>query len=251
MKCGHAMKRFSICALAISCAAAVHGEWIVGWEATYGFLHRDGSALFSAGFGAATAQLIWSPTLPATSQAEAGWVAGPGGAVNAASSHVILTNKLIFATNLFSYPNGSFGFEYYTNSSLPSAGYVFARVFDAGSDDPNNLDAFSRYFESRLVSAVAATSFDVNAGAYGIFNFPAAYAYRINVQTEPGRSYQLQYASNLKASPPRWLDCGAPVLAATGLTTLSDTNATDRARYYRVRGGGQIVTSPQPVLLGQ
>jgi hypothetical protein len=242
------MIRFFILAFAFLMATASYG-WQVNWEASWGFIRSDGSTpIFSGDTGAYAAQLIWSPITPVSGQGDANWVARDGGAVNSDIGHVILTNYV----NDYGVFSGIYGAVFprsYTNAILPSSGYVFVRVFDVGSDNPTNLTAFSRYFESRLIQVTGNLSFDVNEGAYGVLNFTAAPPLpsidsfkwtpprlaQIQIQSQPSNSYRLEYTLDLRSTPQVWQSIGTPVQTTNSLLTLSDTNATSQVRFYRVR----------------
>jgi hypothetical protein len=50
--------------------------------------------------------------------------------------------------------------------------------------------------------------------------------------TVPGKSYQVQYSTNLM--PANWINLGNPITATNGVTTLSDPFGSNSRRFYRV-----------------
>jgi photosystem II stability/assembly factor-like uncharacterized protein len=72
----------------------------------------------------------------------------------------------------------------------------------------------------------------------------SADTFTFNVSTLPGKTYQVQYSTNLAQGS--WRDLNGPMVATGMTTTVTDTNATGGQRYYRI-----IVVSPPQSLARQ
>lgn len=118
----------------------------VQWRGLDGFVHTDMSTIFpdnTFGNGQYLAQLIWTPD---AFKADA-WL---NGAVDPGSNEVILQSATI--TN----PGDAYGplnQQVYVDV-FPGAGYVYARVFDIGSENPANIVVGSWYYSGPLLAAI-------------------------------------------------------------------------------------------------
>lgn len=116
------------------------------WSGVDGFVHTDMSTMFpdnTFGNGQYLAQLIWTPD---AFKADA-WI---GGAVDPSSNEVILQQfTAINAGDEY----GPLDAQNYAGA-FPGAGYVYARVFDIGSENPANIVVGSWYYSGPLLAAV-------------------------------------------------------------------------------------------------
>ncbi|MCZ7592758.1 MAG: PEP-CTERM sorting domain-containing protein [Kiritimatiellae bacterium] len=117
----------------------------VQWEGLDGFVHTDMSTIFPSatfGDGQYLAQLIWTPD---NFIADA-WI---GGAVDPGSNEVIIDSASILN------PGDVYGpLPAQNYAGLFVGGYIYARVFDVGSDNPANITVGSAYYAGPLVLAV-------------------------------------------------------------------------------------------------
>lgn len=249
------MKRLILLALAFFSAATSRG-WEISWFATDGFVRPDGvTPIFAGNTGSNTVQLLFSSNNATLGQRHANWIAGSGGSVNPQSGHVVLATAVV-KPNFFGFasPNGEFELSY--SNQQYRTGYVFVRVFNVGSGNPANLSAFANYYESPLVPTVnGKQDLPVNSGSANlppfltdILDYPGSPApgkpqiqaigfssSRPQVQfvSQTGVSYALQYTTNIVRRPQIWVNA-ANQTGTGGLLTLTDSNATDRIRLYRV-----------------
>ncbi|NCD22995.1 MAG: hypothetical protein EOL90_08665 [Spartobacteria bacterium] len=250
------MKRLILLALAFFAAATSQG-WEVKWFADNGFVRPDGvTPIFANDTGANTVQLLFSTNNATLGQRHADWIAGSGGSVNPRSDHVVLATAVVTPTFFgFASPDGVFELNY--SNALFRSGYVFVRVFNVGSDDPANLAAFANYYESPLVPTFdGRQDLPVNSGSANldpfttdILDYPGTPAPiepqivaigfspdhfpQVQLISEPGISYALQYTTNILRRPQIWANAASQT-GTGGLVTLTDGNATDPKRFYRV-----------------
>lgn len=132
-----------VAGMAVSAAKA---DLQVLWQGLDGFVHTDMSTMFpdnTFGNGQYLAQLIWTPD---AFKADA-WI---GGAVDPGSNEVILQQ---FTSINAGDEYGALDAQSYAGS-YPGAGYVYARVFDIGSENPANIVVGSWYYSGPLLATV-------------------------------------------------------------------------------------------------
>lgn len=130
----------------------------VQWRGLDGFVHTDMSTLFpdsTPGNGSYLAQLIWTPD---AFKADA-WL---NGAVDPGSNEQILGSVVINNTGD---QYGALPQQNYVGS-FPGAGYVYARVFDIGSDNTATIIAGSWYYSGPLLAATD----EANPIIYQVYN---------------------------------------------------------------------------------
>lgn len=117
----------------------------VEWSGLEGFVHTDMSPIFPSntfGDGSYLAQLIWTPD---NFIADA-WI---GGAVDPSSNEVIIDSGIVLNPGD---EYGSMNAQFYAGAF--SGGYIYARLFDVGSDNAANIVVGSAYYAGPLVLAV-------------------------------------------------------------------------------------------------
>ena len=159
-------KAIAIMAVA-SIAVTSFGALQVQWSGTQGFIRSDGATPIGTGLGLGdpvyTAQLLFSPS---------GTIGSPDdhnawfdGAVNPNSDHEILQSVVI------QHPGNDFvtlAAQNYVDTF--ESGFIFARVFDVGSDDTSNIQPGMWYHEGPMVATVQQTdptvvqTYSINTG---------------------------------------------------------------------------------------
>lgn len=127
-------------------ASSAQAALQVQWSGLEGFVHTDMSTLFpnsTPGNGSYLAQLIWTPD---AFKADA-WL---NGAVDPGSNEQILASAIV---NNLGDEYGPLEAQNYAGA-FPGAGYVYARVFDLGSDNIATIIAGSWYYSGPLLATV-------------------------------------------------------------------------------------------------
>jgi hypothetical protein len=135
----------------------------IEWSSDAGFVRADGVTELLAPGTAAYAQLIWTPSGIAAA-------AFPGAGVG--GDNVVLDTVVI--PYLEADPYGSFD-PVFTQISFAS-GFVFARVFDRGSDNLASIVAGSAYYQAPLLANVSSDEltyqeYNINSGTANIPGF--------------------------------------------------------------------------------
>lgn len=124
-------------------ACSSHAALQVEWKALAGFVRSDGSTpIFDGNTGSYLAQLIYTPDAFISP-------AYANGAVDPGSNEQILDSVV---SSFFADEYGPLSPQNYIGAF--SVGYIYARVFDVGSDNVANIVAGSWYYAGPLVAAV-------------------------------------------------------------------------------------------------
>lgn len=118
----------------------------IHWSGPDGFVHTDMSTMYPDSTplnGSYLAQLIWTPD---AFKADA-WI---GGAVDPGSNEVIIDTAVLTNPGDAYGPLSPQGYA----GAYPGAGYVYARVFDLGSDNVATIVAGSWYYSGPLLATV-------------------------------------------------------------------------------------------------
>ena len=118
-----------------------------------------------------------------------------------------------------------------------------------GNVPPQVQDAFGTPGETSNLGANELIALDVVG--YTLLSTPpttqnaahAANTFSFGWTALPGQSYQVQYASNLAGNS--WNNLGGPITAINLTASISDTNASNAERFYRVVA---LLQSPSPAL---
>ena len=124
------------------------------WSGLDGFVRADGSTpiLDGGGANAYLAQLLWTPDA-FIAPASVGGAVGPG------------SNEVILQTHVVTHAAaGDFGLLFSQNfaGAFPGAGFVYARVFDVGSDNTANIVEGMDYYAGPLLAAVDESDPSIN-----------------------------------------------------------------------------------------
>lgn len=242
--------------LALGCliaqvATLAQAEWTMTWRAPHGFNRPDGLPIFAGETGGYTAQLIWSPGPAPADRSSPAWRPGPLGEANPASGQEILATVVNIYDDIFIGENGALRGQSFALPDPERGGYVFARVYNVGSDNPANAAAFANYFESRLIAVGSTSDFNINTPGTldpDLLNLPPPPRFGIdsvgldgsgNLEIrffgEIGTAYQLEYTIDLV--DPDWTAIGEPVngLGNDTAIELSDPEwLVDAKGFYRL-----------------
>ena len=105
--------------------------------------------------------------------------------------------------------------------------YGVTRIFNGAIDE---VAVFNQALTGAQISQVFRSAFDFQAVAGPIGS--AGNLLNLNWSALAGRSYQLQFTTNL--APPVWLNLGGPLVATNTTLTATDSISTNSQRFYRL-----------------
>jgi hypothetical protein len=251
--------------ISIAWSTSVHAGVELANE--HGFVTKDGAPLLE-NQGAYVVQLIHSNT-ERVSETDPVWKARPLGGLNAAL-HTLITNVVIrYEDEADKDEYGAFGFiELPLFQALPNDGWLFVRVFGAGSDDPSTAAAFDYYYEGPVLDIASAQTnafgnleYSLPPNDRGVPPGPPGWqanilslstqdelderpvvtawtmsgsGYRVTLSAvTDGNTYILEYSVDLIS--PAWIEVERVVASASVTVELTDSDHADPIRFYRVR----------------